>query len=126
MQQEGWLPMSKDKINPDHYKKKSIETIEAIKSQMTEAEFIGYLKGSIMKYIARMGIKIPTLEGAREDVSKAHWFIEYLLKTLTDLINKHKKDPDRDLTDEELDELLNPKPTIVKFKRKDQDNDTNK
>ncbi len=118
--------MPKDKINPDHYKKKSIETIEAIKSQMTEAEFIGYLKGSIMKYIARMGIKIPTLEGAREDVSKAHWFIEYLLKTLTDLIKKHNKDPNRDLTDEELDELLNPG-KIVKFKKgKDQDNDTNK
>ena len=126
MQQEGWLPMSKDKINPDHYKNKSIETIEAIKSQMTEAEFIGYLKGNIMKYIARMGIKIPTLEGAREDVSKAHWYIEYLLKTLTDLIKKHNKDPNRDLTDEEMDELLNPG-KIVKFKKgKDQDNDTNK
>ena len=118
--------MAKDKINPPHYKNKTIETIEAIKSQMTEAEFIGYLKGSIMKYIAIMGIKIPTLEGAREDVAKAHWFIEYLLKTLTDLIKKHNKDPDRDLTAEELDELLNPKPTIVKFKRKDKDNDTNK
>ena len=126
MQQEGWLPMSKDKINPDHYKKKSIETIEAIKSQMTEAEFVGYLKGNIMKYIARMGIKIPTLEGARTDVSKAHWYIEYLLKTLTDLIKKHNKDPNRDLTDEEMDELLNPG-KIVKFKKgKDQNNDTNK
>ena len=79
-----------DKINPDHYKKKTIETIEAIRSQLTDAEFIGYLKGSIMKYIARMGLKVPTLQGAREDVAKAHWFVEYLLKTLTDLINKQK------------------------------------
>ena len=110
-----------DKINPDHYKKKTIETIEAIKSQLTDAEFIGYLKGSIMKYIARMGIKVPTLVGAREDVAKAHWFVEYLLKTLTDLIKKHQKDPNRDLTDEELDELLNPG-KVVKFKKgKDKD-----
>ena len=79
-----------DKINPDHYKKKTIETIEAIRSQLTDAEFIGYLKGSIMKYIARMGLKVPTLQGARDDVGKAHWFVEYLLKTLTDLINKQK------------------------------------
>ena len=107
--------MAKDKINPPHYKNKTIETIEAIKSQMTEAEFIGYLKGSIMKYIARMGIKIPTLEGAREDVAKAHWFIEYLLKTLTDLINKRKKkDPSKDQPG-----------TVIKL-RKDKDNDTNK
>ena len=114
--------MPKDNINPPHYKNKSIETIEAIKSQMTEAEFIGYLKGTIIKYIARMGIKIPTLEGAREDVAKAHWYIEYLLKTLTDLIKKHNKDPNRDLTDKELDELLNPG-KVVKFKGKEKNND---
>ena len=114
--------MPKDNINPPHYKNKSIETIEVIKSQMTEAEFIGYLKGNIMKYIARMGIKIPTLEGARTDVGKAHWYIEYLLKTLTDLIKKHNKDPNRDLTDKELDELLNPG-KVVKFKGKEKNND---
>jgi hypothetical protein len=107
--------MAKDNINPPHYKNKSIETIEAIKSQLTEAEFIGYLKGTIMKYISRMGLKVPTLEGAREDVAKAHWFIEYLLKTLTDLINKRKKkDPSKDQPG-----------TVIKL-RKDKDNDTNK
>jgi hypothetical protein len=74
-----------------------------------------------MKYIARMGLKVPTLQGARDDVGKAHWFVEYLLKTLTDLIKKHQKDPNRDLTDEELDELLNPG-KVVKFKKgKDKD-----
>ena len=107
--------MAKDEINPPHYKNKTIETIEAIKSQLTDAEFIGYLKGTIMKYIARMGIKVPTLEGARTDVAKAHWFIEYLLKTLTDLIKKHKKDPNRELTDDELEDLLNPG-RVIKFK----------
>ena len=118
--------MTKDNINPPHYKNKSIETIEVIKSQMTEAEFMGYLKGNIMKYVSRMGIKVKSLEGARTDVAKAHWYIEYLLRFLTDLIKKHNKDPNRDLTDEELDELLNPG-KVVKFKKgKDQDNDTNK
>jgi hypothetical protein len=104
--------MSKDKINPPHYKNKSIETIEAIKSQMTDAEFIGYLKGNIMKYISRMGIKVPTLEGARDDVGKAHWYIEYLLKTLTDLIKQHKPKSDQD--------------KIVKFKKKEDENEPNK
>ena len=81
--------MSKDNINPPHYKNKTIETIEVIKSQMTEAEFVGYLKGSILKYTCRMGFKVPTLEGAREDAGKAHWYVEYLLKTLTDLMRKY-------------------------------------
>jgi hypothetical protein len=115
--------MTKDKINPPHYKNKSIETIEAIKSQMTEAEFIGYLKGNIMKYVSRMGIKVPSLEGARTDVAKAHWYIEYLLRFLTDLIKKHNKDPNRDLTDQELEELLNPG-KVVKFKGKEKKDDS--
>ena len=105
--------MSKDNINPPHYKNKSIETIEVIRSQLSEAEFIGYLKGTIIKYIARMGLKVPTLEGAREDVAKAHWFVEYLLKTLTDLIDKRKK---KDPTKQQPG-------TIIKL-RKDQDNDS--
>lgn len=108
MQQEEWWPMTKDNINPPHYKNKSIETIEVIKSQMTEAEFVGYLKGNIMKYISRMGDKVPTLDGARIDVGKAHWYTEYLLQFLTDLIKK-KKHPG----------------TVIKL-RKDQDNEPNK
>ena len=103
--------MTKDNINPPHYKNKSIETIEVIRSQLSEAEFIGYLKGTIIKYIARMGLKVPTLEGAREDVAKAHWFVEYLLKTLTDLIDKRKK------------KNPNNPGTVIKL-RKDQDNDS--
>ena len=102
--------MSKDNINPPHYKNKTIETIEVIRSQLTEAEFIGYLKGSIMKYTCRMGLKVPTLEGAREDMGKAHWFVEYLLSYMTDLIKQKKKDPN------------NPG-TVIKL-RKDQDNDS--
>lgn len=42
-----------DNINPHYYKNKAIETIDAIESQLTKDEFIGYLKGQIWKYLAR-------------------------------------------------------------------------
>ena len=109
-----------DKINPDHYKDNPIETCDAIFSQLTEAEKIGALKFNIAKYIFRSGKKVKGLEGYRDDVGKAHWYIERMLKELTDMIkirqaNKQSdnKDMERHLTEEELQELLNPgaKPT---------------
>ena len=42
-----------DKINPSYYKAKTIETIEAIRSQLSTDEFRGYLKGQIWKYLSR-------------------------------------------------------------------------
>ena len=38
-----------DKINPNYYKAKTIETIEAIRSQLSTDEFRGYLKGQVWK-----------------------------------------------------------------------------
>ena len=55
-------------INPDHYKGE-IECIDAIKSSMTDEQFIGYLKGSIIKYIWR------EKDNKKEDLEKAKWFI---------------------------------------------------
>ncbi len=75
-----------DKINPDHYKDNPIETCDAIFSQLTEAEKIGALKFNIAKYIFRSGKKVKGLEGYRDDVGKAHWYIERMLKELTDMI----------------------------------------
>ena len=59
--------MSKDKINPSHYKDNPIQTFDAITSQFTEAEKVGAIKFNICKYIMRMGKKVETLEGARDD-----------------------------------------------------------
>ena len=43
--------MSKDKINPSHYKDNPIQTFDAITSQFTDAEKIGAIKFNICKYI---------------------------------------------------------------------------
>ena len=77
--------MSKDKINPNYYKNNPIQTFDAITSQFTDAEKIGAIKFNVCKYIMRMGKKVETLEGARDDAGKAHWYCERLLKELTDI-----------------------------------------
>ena len=124
--------MSKDKINPPHYTNNPIQTFDAITSQFSDAEKIGAIKFNICKYIMRMGKKVETLEGARDDAGKAHWYCERLLKELTDMIKKKKpkvraqdKDP-KDLTEEDLNDLLSPGVHIYPFKPKNKDNKNDK
>ena len=132
MQLEWEEQVSKDKINPPHYKNNPIQTFDAITSQISDAEKIGAIKFNICKYIMRMGKKVETLEGARDDAGKAHWYCERLLKELTDMIKKKKpkvraqdKDP-KDLTEEDLNDLLSPGVHIYPFKPKNKDNKNDK
>tara|TARA_X000001316_G_C921171_1_gene35488 strand:+ start:914 stop:1150 length:237 start_codon:yes stop_codon:yes gene_type:complete len=69
-----------DKINPNYYKTKTIQTIEAIKSQLTIDEFRGYLKGQIWKYLSRHREK-----NGFEDLQKAKWYMDYLIKFEKDM-----------------------------------------
>jgi len=69
---------SKDKINPSYYKNKTIETIDVIESQLTQEEFVGYLKGQIWKYLARHREK-----NGHEDIKKAQWYLNKLEKILS-------------------------------------------
>ena len=63
-----------DNINPQHYKRYKLEMIDNIQNSMTEEEFIGYLKGNIMKYISRYQDK-----NGLEDLKKASWYLGRLI-----------------------------------------------
>mgnify|MGYP006406093567 FL=1 len=61
-----------DKINPEHYKIGGIETIDYIKAKLTPEEYLGYLKGTQIKYRARIGYKEG--EDAISDIDKMDWY----------------------------------------------------
>ena len=63
--------------SPPHYNSGDIECIDAIKESMTPEAFKGYLKGNIQKYIWRYEAK----KGV-EDLKKAQWYLNRLIKTL--------------------------------------------
>ena len=72
-----------ESVNPDHYKKKSIETFDAITSQLSPMENIGGLRWQILKYVMRMGDKHDgTIDACIMDIGKADWYLNKLLKYL--------------------------------------------
>ena len=76
------VPLTKDNINPDHYKFGNIEAIEAIKESMSGQEYLGYLKGSIFKYLWRWNSKHKDKEGQLDCLNKAKWFLTKLIESV--------------------------------------------
>ena len=74
-----------DKIQkPFHYNQGSIETIDLIQGSVSSKEFEGYLKGNIIKYLSRYNYKDAPLD----DLHKAEWYLEHLLKDIKKHENK--------------------------------------
>ena len=75
-----------ESVNPNYYKNTQIETYEAIVSQLSPLERIGYLRSQVMKYTMRFGEKHgETINASLMDSSKAHWYLEKLIAYLNDL-----------------------------------------
>ena len=93
--------MKHDEINnPAHYQLfPDVEAIDVIKAALTPAEFIGYLKGSALKYRLRAGDKGP----AEKCIGKSRWYQNYLR-------NEHEsRKPDRaDLGDFGKQNMIEP------------------
>ena len=66
--------------NPPHYNNGNIECIDAIEAMLSPEEFIGYLRGNSLKYRWRFRYK-----NGIEDLKKAEWYENRLLKTLKSL-----------------------------------------
>jgi hypothetical protein len=70
-----------DAVNsPDHYNQTEVETINVIQNSMDTKEFQGYLKGNIIKYVARHRHKGMPLK----DILKAQWYMGWLVEELTE------------------------------------------
>jgi len=65
---------------PNHYTKGGIEVWDIMKAYLSKEEFIGYLKGNIIKYNLRAGHK----EDELKDYKKAQAYLNKLLEELNE------------------------------------------
>jgi hypothetical protein len=74
-------PMLKaDLVNhPPHYTAGGIETIDFLQAKLSREEFIGYLKGNVLKYGSRLGKK----GDISVDAGKMAWYATKLKDTLS-------------------------------------------
>ena len=79
--------------SPSHYTQNKVEVIESIADALSNEEFIGYLKGNIMKYLLRAGKKRGS--AATEDMGKATWYISRLQRRLFTIEHENRKSKDR-------------------------------
>ena len=66
--------------SPAHYNMNGRETIDIIWDCMSEAEFEGYLKGNILKYLTRYKYKYEL--SPEQDLKKARWYLDKLIETV--------------------------------------------
>jgi hypothetical protein len=75
---------AEDMVNhPSHYKIGGIETIDYMKAKSTPGEFKGHLRLTALKYMSRIGYKGDALE----DLKKAQWYLNRLIKECEDANN---------------------------------------
>ena len=68
-----------DKVNnPSRYNAGEIECIDAIAAALTPDELKGFVKGNVIKYLWWTEHK-----GGLEDLKKARWYLDYLIKKLS-------------------------------------------
>ena len=73
-EEEAWKQVSANarQVGGDHYKKLGIEPWELMEALLTYEEFVGFLKGSAIKYAMRQGLKDS------DDAAKARHYIQKL------------------------------------------------
>lgn len=74
-QHEGHFTVKKDMVNsPSHYTHGGIETIDYIRAKLSREEYIGYLRGNILKYTSRLGMK----DSVVQEAGKLAWYTREL------------------------------------------------
>ncbi|MEL0177733.1 MAG: DUF3310 domain-containing protein [Pelagibacteraceae bacterium] len=98
--------------DPKHYKKQT-QTWDAIISQLSDQEVVGYLKGSAAKHLFRSGEKHGGgLSSTIMDIKKAKKYIEKLLefliqsKMIEKNLFKHIEDAEKAIKDNNITKLF--------------------
>lgn len=64
--------------HPAHYNAGGIECIDGIEAALSREQFIGFLRGLVIKYQWRLGHK----DAAAQDAAKANWYGRKLQEVL--------------------------------------------
>ena len=67
-------PTKDEQVGGDHYKKLSPQPIDLLKSWLSHDEYAGFLRGNVIKYLARYKEK-----GGVQDLEKAQQYLEWLI-----------------------------------------------
>lgn len=65
-------------VGGDHYARQQVQPWDAMEAWMPREQFIGFLRGNAIKYLARAGSKDP----APQDYAKARHYLDKLLEVL--------------------------------------------
>lgn len=61
-----------------HYSAQDVQPIEYMQMTMSKNEFIGFLRGNIIKYISRIGKKDEPLKEAEKVLRYSQWLVKAL------------------------------------------------
>lgn len=64
-------------IGGDHYRSKKVQPWDAMEVWMSREEFVGFLRGNVIKYMARCRDK-----GGLNDLKKAQHYLQKLLEVM--------------------------------------------
>lgn len=62
-------------VGGDHYRSKAVQPWAAMEAWMSPEQFAGYLRGNVIKYVARCDDK-----GGLEDLKKARHYLDKLIE----------------------------------------------
>jgi hypothetical protein len=62
-------------VGGEHYTSKSVQPWQAMESWMSEEQFKGFLRGNVIKYVARYDEK-----GGKTDLQKAKHYLDKLIE----------------------------------------------
>lgn len=65
---------TKKQVGGDHYRRLTPQPVELLKRWLSPAEFKGFLRGNVIKYLARYQHK-----GGVQDLEKAKQYLEWLI-----------------------------------------------
>ena len=69
--------MTESVLSPQHYTDGGIETIDYLRAKLTPAEFSGYCRGNVLKYLSRAGKKT---DDEINDYLKAQVYLAWLIE----------------------------------------------